>query len=417
MRIGAIGEICGCLLNDKRTHSNQLISAMKKESMTSRERVEATVKGLPVDRIPVMYWLNPHAACKMLSEYRPGQNLLWNFLGRRFWKWFGRDKGFLSRDTRNSLPLLQHVYANRDYVLELGADMANQAYGTKKYWLTKSYRENGSLRVVDGFGSLRKMGGIYLDVIEPAIKDIEDIKNFKFPDASGDENYAAIRKFRDSHPDTCVFVDNFGVQDLPSTNIWEMSQLMMALYDYPDEMKEFQRRFADHMIDVAQRSVKAGADIVFIYDDYGYTGRPLISMDMWKEFTFPHLKRQIEAVHDAGAIAMLHSCGFQMPFLPYYIEAELDILQSFQPGAENDFEQAYGEFGSRLTFNTGIDVQQGEAMTPAQLKEDILRSYRIGGRNGRHILGMSHMMQYTMPLENIQTLFATVQEIQSGVYD
>jgi len=32
--------------------------------------------------------------------------------------------------------------------------------------------------------------------------------------------------------------------------------------------------------------VKAGADVVLIYDDYGYTDRPLISMKMWKEFTY-----------------------------------------------------------------------------------------------------------------------------------
>jgi len=196
-----------------------------------------------------------------------------------------------------------------------------------------------------------------------------------------------------------------------------MSQFMIALYDYPDEMKEFQRRFADYMIEIANRSVAAGADIIIIYDDYGYTGRPLISMDMWKEFTLPHLKRQIDAVHEAGAVAMLHSCGFQMPFLPYYVELELDILQSFQPKAGNDFKTAYEAVGDRLTLCAGIDVQQGEGMSPEQLREDILRSYRIGGRNGRHILGMSHMMQYTMPLENIETLFQTVNEIQAGEHD
>ena len=40
-------------------------------SMTSRERVLAA-KGLPIDRVPVMYWLNPHMACRLLVEYRPG---------------------------------------------------------------------------------------------------------------------------------------------------------------------------------------------------------------------------------------------------------------------------------------------------------------------------------------------------------
>ncbi len=254
-------------------------------------------------------------------------------------------------------------------------------------------------------------------MIEPSIKDINDIVNFEFPDATDDKHYAALKKFRAAHPDVCLYVDNFGVQDLPSTQIWEMSRFMMALYDHPDEIKGFQRRFAEYMIDIARRSVAAGADIILIYDDYGYTGRPLISMDMWKEFTFPHLKRQIEAVHETGAVAMLHSCGYQMPFLPYYVEAGVDILQSFQPKAGNDFEKAYREFGDQLTFATGIDIQLGELMTPDQLRESILEAYRIGGRNGHHILGMTHMLQYTMPMENIKAIFDTVREIQNGVHD
>jgi uroporphyrinogen decarboxylase len=140
-------------------------------------------------------------------------------------------------------------------------------------------------------------------------------------------------------------------------------------------------------------------------------------MEMWKEFTYPHLKKHIEAVHDAGALAMLHSCGHQMPFLEHYVEAELDILQSFQPKAGNDFQRAYEDYGDRLTFCTGIDVQRGEMMTPQELREDILRAYRIGGRNGRHILGYTHMLQYTMPAENLETLLLTVREIQEGLHD
>jgi uroporphyrinogen-III decarboxylase len=56
-------------------------------------------------------------------------------------------------------------------------------------------------------------------------------------------------------------------------------------------------------------------------------------------------------------------------------------------------------------------------MTPDQLKADILRSYRIGGRNGRHVLATSHEMQYTMPLANIRTIFETLDEIRKGAYD
>jgi len=138
---------------------------------------------------------------------------------------------------------------------------------------------------------------------------------------------------------------------------------------------------------------------------------------MWKEFTYLHLKKHIEAVHDAGALAMLYSCGYQMPFLEHYVEAELDILQSFQPKAGNDFQAAHEKFGDRPTSCTGVDVQRGGRMTPEELRDDIPRACRIGNRNGRHILGYTYMLQYTMPAGNLEAILRTVREIQEGLHD
>ncbi len=384
--------------------------------MTSRERVQATVRGLPVDRVPVMTWLNPHAGCRMIAELQPASDASQDAACRSMWESFEQQKGGLPEDMRAFVPLLHTRYLNREYALEIGSDLAG--LGIPIDDLGKKISGDGEpLRIRDAFGSVRGMGSVYLDVIEPAVKDIKDLVELRLPDASSPRPYDEIRKFRADHPDACLYGESFGVQDLPCTQLWEMSQFMLALYDYPDEVKQFQARFNDYMIAMSLRMVEAGADVILIYDDYGTTGAPLTSVEMWKEFTYPHLKKHIEAVHDAGAIAMLHSCGYQMPFLEHYVEAELDILQSFQPKAGNDFQAAHDEFGDRLTFCTGVDVQQGERMTPDELRDDILGAYRIGGRNGRHIIGFTHMLQYTMPRENVETLFGTLREIQAGVYD
>ena len=130
---------------------------------------------------------------------------------------------------------------------------------------------------------------------------------------------------------------------------------------------------------------------------------------MWREFTYPHLRRMVEVAHAAGLPFVLHSCGYQIPFLEDYVEAGVDALQSFQPKAGNDFAGAYERFGDRLTFATGIDVQQGERMTPEELRTDILRSVEIGRTKRRHVLAMTHMMQYTMPAPNVHAIFDTIR--------
>jgi uroporphyrinogen-III decarboxylase len=384
--------------------------------MTSRERVQATVRGLPVDRIPVMTWLNPHAACRMMAEFQPATDEARNAACRSLWEDFSKKRGGLPEDVRAFMPILYTGFANREYALDIGSDLA--ALGIAIEDIGEKISSDGeALRIRDTFGSVRGMAGVYLEVLEPAVKSIEDLVALPLPDVSAERPYQEIRKFRAEHPEACLYGESFGAQDLPSTQIWEMSQFMLALYDYPDEVKRFQNRFNERMIAMSRKMVEAGADVILIYDDYGTTGAPLTSVEMWKEFTYPHLKKHIEAVHDAGAMAMLHSCGYQMPFLESYVEAELDILQSFQPKAGNDFQAAHQEFGDRLTFCTGVDVQRGEMMTPEEFRDDILRAYRIGGRNGRHILGYTHMVQYTMPAENLEALLRTVHEIQEGLHD
>lgn len=392
----------------------------KLEQMSSRERVHATIRGLPVDRVPVFFWINAHAGCKLIAEYKHSKHLWWNLLARFLWSRFRKGGYQQAKEIWRFFPLYFDVhsynYANV-FSLELGSDILLASFASPRNYSKYTFK-NGHFVIRDMFGVRRGLGsGIYPDMVEPAIKHVTDIRNYRFPDPNDDRLYTIFRKYRKTYPDVSIAAEVWGVQGFTATSLFGMEKFMTSLIDYPEEMKDFFKRCADFYINVAWRSVKAGADMVFIEDDYGYNNRPLISMKMWKEFTYPQLKRQVDAAHEAGALVALHSCGYQMPFLEHYVEIGLDMLQALQPKAGNDFKEAYGKFGDKLTFITGIDIQRGESMTPEALKKEIIDNYRIAGRKGRHILGTTHEVQYTMPDENIRVIFDTVREIQAGVYD
>jgi len=393
--------------------------AATNKQMTSRERVLATARGLPADRTPVFLWINAHAGCKLMAGYRPARRALWNALARLFWKKF--EQGATeAKEIWRLAPLLFDVHtfnwANA-YSLELGADMVLASFATP--WRYASfYRKDGRIMMKDIYGVHRALGcGIYPDMVEPAIKTIEDAESYRFPDPHDERLYSIFRRYRRDYPEACIAAEVWGTQDFTATSLFGMERFMIFLVDHPEKMKRFMDRWADFNLQVALNSLRAGADVVFIEDDYGYDNRPLISLEMWKEFTYPRLKKLIDAAHEAGAPAVLHSCGYQMPFLEHYVEAGLDMLHSFQPKAGNDFKKAYAEYGDRLTFITGIDIQRGESMTPAELKAEIIENYRIGRAKGRLVLGTSHEIQHTMPDENAAAIFETVRKIQAGVYD
>ena len=52
-----------------------------------------------------------------------------------------------------------------------------------------------------------------------------------------------------------------------------------------------------------------------------------------------------------------------------------------------------------------------------EMKETTLDNYRIGLRKDRFILGMTYMLQSTIPPENIHAIFETLTGIQAGGHD
>jgi uroporphyrinogen-III decarboxylase len=390
-----------------------------KDKMTSKERIHAVVAGQPVDRVPIFIWLNAHSGAKLIAEYEPSNHWHWNLAAKFLWGRFIKGGEMDAHELWRGLPLVFDVHsfnwANL-YATELGSDMLMAAHATPWDYTSFGYKD-GHITMEDMFGVKRAIGGIYPDMVGPAVTTIEEVVNYKFKMVHDDKLYNVYRKARRDYPDKCITAEIWGPQDFTATSLIGMERFMMFLIDYPEEMHKFLGNWTDSWIEVIRKSVKAGADSITLYDDYGYDNRCLISMPMWEEFTKPYLKKMVDAAHEAGALVMQHSCGYQKPFLDHYVELGIDMLQSFQPGAGNDFEQSYADYGDKLTFVTGIDIQRGESMTPAELKDEIIHNYKVAGRNGHHVLGFSHEVQYTMPTKNLAIVFDTIKEINEGRYD
>lgn len=395
------------------------------DAMTPQERIRATVRRQPVDRVPYFIWLNPHAACKLMAEYQPSNDRLVNAVGRFAWSRFVKGGEFDAHRLWRAMPLLLDYHSfnwANEYSLELGSDILFAVAATPWHFGRidlPSLFVGESFRMSDMFGTeIRLGGGIYPDMHRPAIRDIHALKDYRLPDPRVDSYYDIFRRYRQRFPGHGIMTETFGAEDYPKNILFGFQNYMVYLCEYPEEMAAFLEKWIDYQVEVLVRSVRAGADIVFIGDDYGYDHATFLSPRMWKRFIRPGLKRLIDAAHEEGALTMLHSCGFQMTHLQDYVDAGLDMLQAFQPKSGNDFAQAYPEWADQgLTFVTGIDIQQAESWSPEKFKEDIIGAYRAGGRRGRHVLGTSHELQYTMPLGNIRAMFEALAEIKAGKYD
>lgn len=189
---------------------------------------------------------------------------------------------------------------------------------------------------------------------------------------------------------------------------WE--QWFMDMVEHPEWAHFMSRKFTDfYRADYARAAeVSHGRiDIYLLISDVGSQHGPLISLEMFREFVAPYLREMVQVIHGLGARVMYHSCGAIHPFIDDLIGLGIDILDPIQPATREMMpERLKDEFGSRLAFHGGIDMQQ---LLPRGTPQEIARTVRhycqTLGSGGGYILGPAHLFQPDVPPENILAVY------------
>lgn len=189
---------------------------------------------------------------------------------------------------------------------------------------------------------------------------------------------------------------------------WEDMFLDMALR--PECAHFLSRTFTDFYLEDYRRAAEITGgriDLYLVISDLGTQRGPLISAAMFREFIAPYLKEMTDCIHGLGGLALYHSCGMIRPFIPELIACGVDVLDPIQPtGPEMQPESLKREFGDRLCFHGGIDMQNLlPTATPAEVEAEVRHYCDVLGNGGGYILGPAHLFQPDVPPENILAVY------------
>ncbi len=139
----------------------------------------------------------------------------------------------------------------------------------------------------------------------------------------------------------------------------------------------------------------------------GSQNGPLISRPMFREFVAPYLKEMADCIHGLGGKVLYHSCGAIYSLIPDLIQLGVDVLDPIQPvKPEMAPERLKAEFGDRLSFHGGIDMQRLLPYgSPAEVRAEVRRYCETLGRGGGYILAPAHLFQPDVPPENILAVY------------
>ncbi len=166
-----------------------------------------------------------------------------------------------------------------------------------------------------------------------------------------------------------------------------------------DKFTDFYIAFFDRMLTAADGRV----DILRAADDLGMQHGLLFSVDMFRTFIKPRLKKLIDMTHSHGVRFLFHSCGAIRPFIEDLIEIGVDILDPLQAAATGMDPQALKDaYGGRVCLHGGICTQhllpEG---TPEEVRAEVRRRVGILGAGGGYILAPCHVLQTDVPTENV----------------
>lgn len=141
---------------------------------------------------------------------------------------------------------------------------------------------------------------------------------------------------------------------------WELRGMENLLCDYytePDNVRKLHSAMCETycaFIEEAKRILKP--DGFWTSDDLGHQTGPMMSPGIFHNFLFPYYTRVGDALKKCNMHFWLHSCGNNTPLLPDLITAGVNVFHPVQKHTMDEAAVA-AEFGDRLTFLAGIDVQ------------------------------------------------------------
>lgn len=234
--------------------------------------------------------------------------------------------------------------------------------------------------------------------------ELEELMAYPFPEfvpgPTQDQRAEAVKTHEEGR---------FALGDMQCT-VWEtawyargMETLMMDMMAEPELAEFVLDRVTDNAVTLAVNYAKAGADGLFLGDDIGMQKSIMMSLELYRQYLKPRLKRVIDAARAVkpDIIILYHSCGYVTPFIRDLIEAGVDVLNPVQPECM-DFEAIYREYGNDISFCGTLGTQTLMPFgTPEEIEMTLRKNLDLAGEKGGLLACPTHMLEPEVPVENV----------------
>jgi uroporphyrinogen decarboxylase len=234
-----------------------------------------------------------------------------------------------------------------------------ESYGSDFYWAGLSPSpDDRPFSGRDEWGALWENKGFTNlgEVKDFPLKDWADFEHLTVPDIRSPHRWEGFRDLRTQAGERFILCTGISIYERVHF-IRGLENTWADIYQAPDQLGRLLDLLVEMNLYAIQRYSEAGADGLFLLDDWGLQDRLMISPKSWRALWKPRYARIFAAAREAGLLTFLHSCGYIVDILDDLIEIGLQVVHMDQQ--ENmGLELLGSRFGGRLTFFAPVDIQK-----------------------------------------------------------
>lgn len=263
-------------------------------------------------------------------------------------------------------------------------------------------------RVRTSFGTLDEFASFPLETAN----SLDGLRRYPWPTPDW-WNFRSLRATIEALDDCEAYNIRYRVGSVFETawSLYGLERFLVDLAIEPALPVYVMERIAEVHLENLRKALETAGDlidIIYFYDDLASQQGLLLSPAMYRRYIQPFHRRIIDLAKHHGKPTMQHCCGSVYPLINRLIEMGLNILNPIQPSAENmSTEKLAREFGGRIAFHGGIDVQHFlPGAIPREVQDKVAYTSELLGRSGGYILSGSHHLQADIPVENVLAMYS-----------
>ncbi|GAB4441806.1 MAG: uroporphyrinogen decarboxylase family protein [Anaerolineae bacterium] len=204
------------------------------------------------------------------------------------------------------------------------------------------------------------------------------------------------------------------------TFLRRIDNFLMDLLLQPDDVERLLDALMAVHLQTLENVCSAVGDVVDIIrfgDDLGTDTGPFMAPETYRQLFKPRHTILCNYVKEHSQMhTFLHSCGSIYRLLPDLIEAGFEIINPVQTNVRDmEPERLKREFGADLTFwGGGADTRHVlNRGTPQQVKENVTRNLEILSGGGGFVFNTIHNIMPDVPPENVVAMFEAIDAFNS----